>query len=70
MKKILGRLFALSLVIAATAATPPPSQADPTCSLEDCNELCDSVCAPNGGIPWTCDWAPRQGVCRGICYCF
>jgi len=46
------------------------SQATPICNLDDCNDFCNQVCAPNGGVPWTCQWSNMRGACYGICYCF
>lgn len=64
MKKFLGRLFALSLVIAATATEPVPSEAVTcTCTVAQRNE-CKIYCSQwgcAGGCEWTsCD-------CRCTC---
>jgi hypothetical protein len=62
-------LVAVMMIVSLLGMTET-SQATPTCQLDDCNDFCNNVCAPNGGVPWTCSWAQFQGICRGICYCF
>jgi hypothetical protein len=66
MKKFLGRIFALSLVIAATATAPVPSEAA-TCTCTQAERFeCRVGCAEAGcQANFYCDWTTC--VCQCIC---
>ncbi|HSG39020.1 MAG TPA: hypothetical protein VLE27_05235 [Thermoanaerobaculia bacterium] len=64
MKNFLGKLFALSLVIAATATAPVPSEAACTCTVSQRNE-CRIYCS-QWGCAGSCDWTTCNG-CQCTC---
>lgn len=67
MKKFFGRLFALSLVIAATATTPVTTEAA-TCTCTSAEKLeCRIGCAEAGCYAqFYCDWT----TCVCSCFCY
>lgn len=67
MKKSLVRLFALSLVIAATSLTPVPTEAATcTCTTAEKSE-CRLACADAGCYAqFSCDWT----TCVCSCFCY
>lgn len=63
MKKFLGRLFALSLVIAATATAPVPTEA----------ATCPCTVADRNACRMACSGCYGQAYCEGttcVCSCY